>query len=237
VAIDDLPLPVVNFLNIIGVPWPYINEDTVMQFATLTRDFGQAVQTTHDDATRAIAGIADAHQSASTQVMQSGWAKMSDEHVRELVIGCQVLADALDVAAGYIVAQKVEAIAVLIEMAAAFVADQAAAIATFGIAEAAVPAIIEGAELLVKALVTTLEQYLIAEVIEAAAKPLFAKVEAAMSSLDWSKAGAGVAAPPANGFAVEPDVVRQYVGALRTNAMTMRDHGARFQAGVRALAF
>lgn len=236
-AIDDLPLPVVNFLNVIGVPWPYINEDTVMQFATLTRDFGQAVQTTHDDATRAVAGIADAHRSASTQVMQSGWAKMSDEHVRELVIGCQILADALDVAAGYIVAQKVEAIAVLIEMAAAFVADQAAAVATFGIAEVAVPAIIEGAELLVKSLVMTLEQYLIAEVIEAAAKPLFAKVEAAMTSLDWSKAGAGVTAPPSTGFAVEPDVVRQYIGALRTHAVTMRDHGVRFQAGVRALAF
>jgi hypothetical protein len=34
-AIDDLPLPVVNFLNVIGVPWPYINEDTVWEFAGL----------------------------------------------------------------------------------------------------------------------------------------------------------------------------------------------------------
>jgi hypothetical protein len=44
-AIDDLPLPVVNFLNVIGVPWPYVNEDTVTQFATLVREFRQAVQT------------------------------------------------------------------------------------------------------------------------------------------------------------------------------------------------
>ena len=61
-AIDDLPLPVVNFLNVIGVPWPYIDEDVVLRFAALTRDFAQAVETTHNDATRAIAGIADAHQ-------------------------------------------------------------------------------------------------------------------------------------------------------------------------------
>lgn len=27
-AIDDLPLPIVTFLNAIGVPWPYLNEDT-----------------------------------------------------------------------------------------------------------------------------------------------------------------------------------------------------------------
>ncbi len=28
-AIDDLPLPIVTFLNATGVPWPYLNEDTV----------------------------------------------------------------------------------------------------------------------------------------------------------------------------------------------------------------
>jgi len=75
VAIDDLPLPVVSFLNVIGVPWPYVNEDTVMQFASLVREFRQAVQTTHQDATGAVAAIARAHESVSTEAMQSGWAK------------------------------------------------------------------------------------------------------------------------------------------------------------------
>lgn len=46
VAIDELPMPVVNFLNVIGIEWPYINEDTLHQFATLVRDFGQAVEQT-----------------------------------------------------------------------------------------------------------------------------------------------------------------------------------------------
>jgi hypothetical protein len=71
-AIDDLPLPVVNFLNAIGVPWPYINEDTVWQFASLVREFGLAVRTTHQDATESVAAIARAHQSASTEAMTSG---------------------------------------------------------------------------------------------------------------------------------------------------------------------
>ena len=75
VAIDDLPLPVVNFLNVIGVPWPYLDEDVVLRFATLTRDFAQAVETTHDDATKAVAGIADAHRGVSTEAMTSGWAR------------------------------------------------------------------------------------------------------------------------------------------------------------------
>jgi hypothetical protein len=235
-AVDDLPGPVVNLLNVIGVPWPYVNEDTVTQFASLAREFGQAVQTTHEDATKAVSGIAQAHQGTSTQAMQSGWSQMSSQHVDELVAGCGVLADALDVAAGYIVAQKLEALATLIGMAIAFVADQAAAVATFGLAEAAVPLIIEGAERLVKSLVMDLQQYLVGKVIEAAAKPLFAKVEAAMAGLDWSQSGAA-GGSASDGFSVEPAAVRTQTAALREHAATMRQHGANFQQGVQGLSF
>ena len=128
VAIDDLPLPVINFLNAIGVPWPYLNEDTVSESADLVRGFRTAVESTHADATEAVAAITRAHQSVSTEVMQSGWTSLTARHVDELTTGCTVLADALDVAAGYIVAQKAEAIGVLVGMAAAFVADQAASV-------------------------------------------------------------------------------------------------------------
>jgi hypothetical protein len=48
---------------------------------------------------------------------------MSAAHVDEIVNGCSVLAGALDVAAGYIVGQKAEAIAVLVGPAASFIAD------------------------------------------------------------------------------------------------------------------
>ena len=161
VAIDDLPLPVVNFLNVIGVPWPYLNEDTVSEFAGLVREFRAAVATTHEDATEAVAAITRAHQSVSTEVMQSGWTSLTARHVDELTAGCTVLADALEVAAGYIVAQKAEAIGVLVGMAAAFVADQAASVVTFGLAEAAMPAIVAGAEAVVRSLAADIEQYLL----------------------------------------------------------------------------
>lgn len=234
-AIDDLPLPVVNFLNVIGVPWPYVNEDTVIQFASLVREFRQAVATTHEDATQTVAAIAKAHQGASTQAMQSGWAKLSAQHVDELMAGCTVLADALDVAAGYIVAQKLGAIGALIGMAAAFFADQAAAVVTLGLSEAAVPLIIEGAEAIVKSLVADLEQYVIGMVIEAAAKPLFAKVEAALSGLDWSQSG--VAATPGSGFSLDASAVRAQTEVLRGHAVALRAHAAAFQSGVRGLSF
>ena len=234
-AIDDLPLPVVNLLNVIGVPWPYLDEDTLQAFASLTRDFATAVQTTHDDATQTVKSIAAAYRGSATDAMSSGWAKLSARHVDELLTACHVLADALDVAAGYVMAQKVEAIAILIDMAAAFIADQAAAVATFGIAEAAAPVIILGAEKLVQSLAADLEQYILAKVVEAAAKPLLAKIEDAVSGLDWSKSGAE--ADPANEFSIDPEAVAQQVVALRQQAATIGQHGTQFAAKVRALNF
>lgn len=235
-AIDDLPLPVVNFLNVIGVPWPYIDEDVVRQFASLMREFGHAVRTTHEDATRAVHALAEAHQGASTEAMRSGWGTMSEQHVNEIVTGCAALAAALDAAAGYIVAQKAEAIAVLIGLAAAFVADQAAAVATAGLAEAAVPLLIEGAERLIKSLIMDMQQHVIGEVVEAAAKPLFAKIGQAMSGLDWSQSG-GTVATELTRVSIDPAAVRTQLGILREHAAQMRQHGARFSLAVGGLGF
>jgi hypothetical protein len=235
VEVDDLPLPVVTFLNVIGVPWPYIDEDLLVEFASLTRRFAQAVAATHEDATGAVSGIALAHQSVSTEAMSSGWARMSDQHVRELVDGCHVLASALDVAAGYVVAQKAEAIAVLVGMAGAFIADQAAAVAPPGIAEAAVPVLIAGAQRVVKSLVMDLQQHVVGEVIEAAAKPLLAKVEAAVSGLDWLGSGPAPARSLGTGISVYPDEVAAQVTVLRSHASTMRSHGAQFAQAVAGL--
>lgn len=234
-AIDDLPLPVVNFLNAIGVPWPYLNEDTVSEFAVLVREFRQAIQTTHQDATETVASITRAHQSVSTERMQAGWENLTARHVDDLMAGCTVLADALDVAAGYIVTQKAAAIAVLAGMAAAFVADQVASVVTLGAAEAAVPLIVEGAEALVRSLAVDLEQYVVGMVITAAARPLFAKVEEALAGLDWSRSGTVTGTP--TGFVLDPAAVRAQTAALRGHAAALHAHAAAFQQGVRALRF
>jgi len=234
-AIDDLPLPVVNLLNVIGVQWPYINEDTVWQFAGLVRDFRQAVLTTHKDATDSLTKISKAHKAASTQAMMSGWAKLSATHVQEITDGCTVLADALDAAGDYIVAQKVEAIAELVELAAAFFADQAAAFVTFGASEAALPLIELAAEKLVDSLEMDLQQYIIGQVMEAALKPLMAKITAALSGLNWSQSGAQAGKP--TGFEVDPAAVYAQTAALRAQASAMRSQAADLAKQIRGLKF
>jgi hypothetical protein len=235
-AIDDLPGPVVNFLNIIGIEWPYINEDQIQQFASLVREFGQAVERTHQDAAQAVSAIAQAHQSSSTQQMHSGWAELSDRHVTELVAGTGIVADALEAWAAYIVVQKGEAVAQFVEMAAEFFADQAASVATLGIAEAALPVIIEAGQKLGQSLIQDLEQYVIGKVVEAALKPFFAKIESMLSGLDWgntSPAGSG----PGGAISLDEAAVRQQLSNLRQHAQTMVSHAENLKSGIAGLSF
>ena len=234
-AVDELPGPVVTFLNVVGVPWPYLNEDGIRRFAAMVRQFGQAVEQTHQDATAAVAGFAQAYRGPSTERMQSGWAQLSQRHLAELVDGCGILAEALDLGADVIVGQKVEAIVELVSMAAAFVADQAASIATLGLAETAAPLIIEGAKKLLEALKQQIIQYIVGEIIEAAAKPLFAKVESAMSGLDWSQTNGSEGV--SGGFAIDHELASGHLNTMKGHAEMFRTHAVNLRAGLDGLAF
>jgi hypothetical protein len=235
-AADDLPGPVVTFLNVLGVDWPYINEDQVCQFATMVREFGQAVEQTHEDSTVAIQKFARAYQGSSTEALQSGWTHLSTQHVTEIVDGCQVLAAALDMGADFIVAQKAEAVVQLGIMAAEFIADQAASIFTLGLAEAAVPVIIEAGKLLVQTLKQQIIQMILGDVIAAAAKPLFAKVEQMLAGLDWSNAPGG-GSNAGSSFSIDFTEARGQVGLLRAHAETMRGHAQTLGSGLDRLTF
>jgi len=235
VAADDLPGPVVTFLNVIGIDWPYLNEDAIRSMAQLVREFGQAVEQTHQDATSSVANFALAYQGSSTDAMHSGWTQLSAAHVNEIVEGCDILADALEVGADFVVGQKVEAAIQLGIMAAEFVADQVASAFTFGLAEAAVPAIIAGGKALVETLKQQIIQTIMGDVIEAALKPLFAKVEKMLSGLDWSNAQGGGGS--SKGFSIDFAEARQHVAILRAHAETMRGHAQTLHEGLGGLSF
>jgi hypothetical protein len=227
---------VVTFLNVLGIPWPYLNEDEIRSFASMVRQFGQAVEQTHRDASQAISFVSQSYQGSSTRVLQSGWAHLSSQHVDEIVAGCGILADALEVGADWVVAQKVEAVIELGVMAATFVADQAAAVATFGLAEAAVPLIIEAGKKLLETLKQQIIQYITSEIIETAAKPLFAKIEQALSGLDWSHAPAGDGGL-GSGFSLDADLAVQHIDTLRRHGETMRGHALTLRSGLAGLSF
>ncbi|GAA0665895.1 hypothetical protein GCM10010193_16690 [Kitasatospora atroaurantiaca] len=237
----ELPGEVVSLLSFIGINWPTVNEDKVREFASHVREFAENVESAHQDSTATVQRLGEAYEGASYEALLAKWAALSDSHMNELVQACHVVATALDIAADVIVAMKVETIAELVVLAAAFVADQAAAVATFGLAEAAVIAIEEAAKRLINYLEQQLEQYIIGQVIEAAIDPLIEVVagavaglvfEAAESALGVSGGGGG-----GTGFRIDPDALEAHARTMHDHAETVAGHAQAFQSKIAGVSF
>jgi hypothetical protein len=179
----DLPPELEWAINLIGLPWPGIEEDQLREYATHLRTYGSALTSTHGDARATVLALSADNSGESIEALVDRWGHMSSNHIQELVAGCNAFADALDVVADAVVTAKVGIIAALTAMAVEFVADQAAAVATFGIAEFATVAIVGTTRWIVKGLVNQLEQVVIAGALQIALTPLESKLEEAVRGL------------------------------------------------------
>lgn len=237
----ELPGEVVSLLSFIGINWPTVNEDKVREFAAHVREFAESVESAHRDSTATIHALGEAYEGASYEALLAKWSQVSDAHFNELVQACHVVATALDVAAGVIVAMKIETIGELVLLAAALVADQAAAVATFGLAEAAVIAIEEAGKRLVNYLEQQLEQYIIGQVIEAAINPLVEVVAGAVSGLVFQGAEAALGVSggggAGTGFRVDPEALEAHAQTMHQHAETVAGHAQLFQSKIAGVSF
>jgi hypothetical protein len=183
--------------------------------------------------------MGQSYQGSSYEALVQRWADLSSQHLTELTDACNVLATALDAAADFIIAQKGVAIAELVVMAVAFVADQAAAVATLGLAEAALVAVEEAGKKLVQFLEDQLTQYIVGQVIDAAITPLIGVIEKAVEGFTFqaASAAAGAAASAGASFMMNPDGLRQAANDLLTHADTMNQHAETFTSQISALSF
>jgi uncharacterized protein YukE len=236
----ELPQPVVDFLQVIGINWPQVNEDKVREFATHVREFASNIEDTHSQVNSTLQDVGQSYQGKSYDLLISKWAALSQNHMTELLDACSVLAVALDGAADAIVGLKAEAIAELVVLAATFVADQAAAVVTFGLSEAALPLIEEAGEKLVDFLTQQLIQVIVGKVVEAALNPLLALVQKAASGMTFSAledvlgAGDGSGGP---GFSMNADEVTAHSAKFADYADTVQQHAQTFSTNVSGLSF
>lgn len=238
----ELPDAVVKLLSVIGITFPEVNEDHVRELGSHVREFAQNVGQTHQDATDTITQMGEAYQGASYDALVQRWSEMSSQHMTELQDACSVAATAMDVAADFIVGQKVAAIAELVAMAAAFVADQAAAAFTFGLSEAALPLIELGARKLCEYLEQQLTQYVVGKVIEAAITPLVGVVEKAVSGFAFQAVASALGEGGSGGsvgssFMIQPAQLTTHAGTMLDHADTMQQHADTFSSNVSALTF
>jgi len=232
----ELPSEVAQFLDFIGVPWINVNEDKVRDFAAHVRQFAADLGDVHQDATATLTSLGTGYTGAAYESLMRMWSNKSSAHLTDLIGGCAVLAGALDVAADFIAGQKAACLAELAVMAVSFVADQAAAVLTFGAAEAAEALIVEGARKLMEYAGQQIEQYITGQVLEAALKPLMAKMDGAVQGLLLTGLGAaGIQVGPS--FSVDVDHVGAHANQMRQHAQTVSGHTRKFTANLRGLSF
>jgi len=181
----ELPNELVWVMGMLGLSWPQIDEDTLRSYASELRSFASSVSDTHGQADARINALSADSSGPSYEALIERWAQASSDHVHVLLDMCETCAVALEVAADGVIAAKVGIIAALGVMAAEFVADQAAAIFTFGLAEVAEAGIVEVTRLAVKALLDQIEQEAIGAVLQAVLGPLEDKLAAAIEGLAY----------------------------------------------------
>ena len=240
----ELPGEFVWVMNLLGLNWPQVNEDKVREFAGHVKDFGTNLDTTHQAATATIQKMGEAYQANSYEQLVAKWSQMSNSHMTDLVEACRVTSLALEIAADGVVAAKLAVITELGIMAAEFVADQAAAVLTFGAAEAAEALLIEASKKIINAILQQVEQQIIGDLIEKAVAPLESVVEKALGGLVFKGLDAALGDPTASGgagagdgFRIHPGELTNHATALHGHADEVAGHATRFSAATAGMSF
>ncbi|GAA4858378.1 hypothetical protein [Kitasatospora terrestris] len=179
----ELPDELVWVMNLIGLNWPDVDEDELREWASHVREFAAGLQDAQDGTHGMVQGLGGAYQGASYEALVERWGRASTEHMTVLLDCCEVLAAGLEVAAVGIVAAKGAVIAELVAMVAEFAAEQAAAVATLGLAEAANVLIIEAGKRVVNAILDQIEQEIIGRLVSLAIEPFQEEISRAVSGL------------------------------------------------------
>lgn len=168
----QLPSELTWCLNMVGIPWPDIDEDQLHNWAAQVRKYADNTADTHNAAYTKVKELAATSHGDSYDALHAGWEKASSTHLKDMVAGCHLFADALDAAADVVVVVKTAIIAALAAMAAQIAAAQAAAAITGGASLAAIHTIVQSTQTIVQQQLNQLAQQVIGELLEAVATPL-----------------------------------------------------------------
>ncbi|WP_327150096.1 WXG100-like domain-containing protein [Nocardia sp. NBC_01329] len=236
----EVPHEVALFLNIMGVPYPDIDEDQIRELARQVRDFATRVASTHESVTGAIQQMGSVYSGYSYEQLVATWGRISADHLAGLDRACRIAARVLDTAAQVITVVKVVVLAELAALAAGYAGLMAASVATAGVSAALTAAIREAATRVVSALEQMLLGYIIAEVIGKAVEPLEDVVSRMVKGVvDEAADALGVPPPSTNQseLRIEPDEVLRYAQVLDDYADDVLDHAVRFVDNVASLDF
>jgi hypothetical protein len=135
----ELPGWVADAFNLIGLPWPGIDEDQLRAWARDVRSYAAEISALSGKSQSAVAALSDSGDSSFGRTLIAQWER-HHALISALHGPMDGFADALDVAADAVVAQKLVVIGAAAALAGEVIATQGEALVTFGLAEAEVPA-------------------------------------------------------------------------------------------------
>ena len=223
-------------LNFLGFGWPEIDEDAMHEAADLLRGFGrdlsQMVETTDR---KLVVDLGDVCHMQAYHVLAQEWGQQTKSHLQTLVDCCKGLAQALDLAADGVVAMKLAVIAQLAIALEEFLAIQAAAFATFGLAEAGLPLLYAAQNRILNGIIQRFESEVLGVLIEQSMRPLGAQLAESCAKLL-----SPVPLPPPlplPGMNVDTAAVRRFAADMGEQARGAREAGSRLSASMSALSF
>lgn len=226
-----LPGELIWVMSLIGVNWPDVDEDKLRETGQHFRQYADAVESARQAGDAHIDGVPDQNEGAAAEALVAKWATRSSPNIAKLHTICYDFADALDISAAAVETAKYAVIAQLTALAIEVAIDQAGAIESFGLTEAAAAAEVATTRTIVKDLLKAMEKQLIDQVLQEAKAAVIAGVEGMVNELvfeateDALGTGQGIHAGSVlqAGLAGTEDSVKQTVTSY-TTVDGLKDH-------------
>ena len=234
----NLPHWLVEVVGVLGFNWPEIDEDQLREAAKHLRNYAHDCEQSHDKAHGVITGdLRQVYAAQSYTALAQAWSEQSSGHMKDMIEACRLFAGGLEIAAVGVEGMKGEVIVQLGIAAAEFVADQAAAVATFGIAEAAEPLFIEAQNKILDAVLQRFEGEVVGKLVDATIGPIEEQVERAAQKLLFMEAGSLTVGGPPPSLTLDTAAIRGHGDTIKGEADANLAGGRSFANKVGMLSF
>ncbi|GAA2024754.1 hypothetical protein GCM10009839_23310 [Catenulispora yoronensis] len=234
----NLPHWLVEVVDFLGFNWPEIDEDQMRDAAKHLRDWADHTEElnrgTHQRITVDVAAV---YQSQSYLTLAQAWGEGSKKHMDELVEIARGVATAIDLLADGVVAMKAKVLVQLGLASAEFIADQAASVATLGLAETALPLLYEAQNRLLNAIMQEFENEIVDYIIDHTIGPLLERLGDKLERLAFQEVTGAVLGSGPGTLKLDTDEMRRHAGMIQDDAMNHQLHGRNLVNGLGSLNY
>lgn len=212
----SLPHWFVEVVDLLGFLWPEIDEDQLVEAGRHLREYAEHSSGAMAAHGRQIADLGQRYEGQSYASLAGAWSSQSHANMESLIQGCHLMAGGMDLAADGVVAMKGKVLVQLGIAAAEVVAVQAAAVATVGAAEAAMPALIAVQNRILNGILNEFAAEVVVKLVGGTIGPLTEQVERAVNKLVYDEISGQAAM--SNTLKVDPAALRDQAAQITARA-------------------